>query len=458
MRHTPPEFSSGPTLNHNTPKPLISHPPARPSSELPSEGRDRADDPLDVAVTMQRPALDPARALQVLGPRPNMRGAADSTSEVQVEDILLEVYAEAPPPPSRRSGGPPSSAGAAQQPPAHLSIGKAIAAAVPMAPAESAALDALLRASDPAFLPFAGNEPPRSARPQPTPAFTHPHAAYAAYGHAGADAEPPSVARVAFASADPPIASHGAATPPPPSHPSATSAPARRGRGRALGVVVLIAVGLGAVAGVAVGVRRGTIAELRERAKKTLLAVGGPPGRAAAASTAPPVIASPPPPSLASGPAASGPAASAAMVGSPASPDSGSPAPTSSAPSSAASASVGSPASSAPGPAASASVGSPASSAPRSTASLASPSSASSASVSPSALVDAPPAQAIPPDSTLVTFPESAQGHRVFVDGRAIAVTLAPMPLPCGRHTIRIGSSGKPRVTDLACGQPVTLR
>ena len=445
MRHTPLESSSGPTLNHNTPKPLISHPPSRPGSALPSEGRDRADDPLDVAVTMQRPALEPERAGEILAPR----ATADSTSEVQVEDILLEVYAEAPAPPSRRSGGPLSTAGTAPQPPAHVAIAKAIASAVPMAPAESAALDALLRASDPAFLPFAGGAGPRSARPQTTSAFTHPHAAYASYGGAGADAEPPSVAPVAFASADLPFVSHGAAPQPPASSPSATSPGARRGRGRAIATVVLLAVGLGAAAGAAVGVRRGTIAELRERAK-TLIAVGGPTARAAAASERPAVAspASPPPPSLAS-PGAAG---ATASVGSPPSPDSGSAAPASSAPGSAA------PASSAPGSAASASAGSPASPASGAAASAGPPSAARSASVSPSTPVDALPAQVIPPDSALVTFPEWAQGHRVFVDGRAMAVTLAPMQLPCGRHTLRIGSSGKPRVTDLACGQPVTLR
>jgi len=76
----------------------------------------------------------------------------------------------------------------------------------------------------------------------------------------------------------------------------------------------------------------------------------------------------------------------------------------------------------------------------------------------PSISVNALPPQVIAADSSLVTFPSSAQGHRVFFDGRPMAVTPAPMTLRCGRHMIRIGSSGKPRVTDLACGQPVTLR
>ena len=385
MRHTPAEFSFGPTLNHNTSTPIIPLPPALPRFELLSEGSEWADDPLDVAVTTQRPTLDAARALRVLRPGPRIRSAAgpeaDATSEVQVEDILLEVYAEEPPPPTRRSNGPLSTAGAAPLLPAHVSIANAIASAVPPAPAASAAVDALLRASDPAFLPFGGqlSQAPRS--PTPPSAWTYPH--HQAHGYS-ADQESPSVAPVAFPSAHMPSASHAASMPSAfypdarvlaaaASAASAASAP-ERGRGGALAIwtVGLLVVGLAAGGGVAVGLRNGTFAELRDRAS-TLTSRGASP-KAAAVAPAPPAQE---PPSM---------------------------------------------------------------------------------QVVASISVNALPAQVIAADSSLVTFPSSAQGHRVFFDGRPMAVTPAPMALRCGRHMIRIGSSGKPRVTDLACGQPVTLR
>lgn len=400
MRHTPAEFSFGPTLNHNTSKLLIPLPPALPRFELPSDGSEGADDPLDVAVTTQRPTVDAARALRVLRPGPRItRARVDATSEVQVEDILLEVYAEEPPPPTRRSSGPLSTAGAVPLLPAHASIANAIASAVPPAPAESAAVDALLRASDPAFLPFGGQLSQAPRPPTPPSAWTYPH------HHQGysADQESPSVAPVAFPSAHMPAASH--ASPPPAFHPdsrmlAAAAAAPQRGRGGAIAIwtVGLLVVGLAAGAGVAVGLRNGTFAELRDRAK-TLTSRGESP-KAAAVAPAPPEpssmqVVAPPPVAGATPTVGASPVAPVRPAV---------PAPT------------------------------------------------------PSISVNALPAQAIAPDSSLVTFPASAQGHRVFFDGRPMAVTPAPMTLRCGRHMIRIGSSGKPRVTDLACGQPVTLR
>lgn len=76
----------------------------------------------------------------------------------------------------------------------------------------------------------------------------------------------------------------------------------------------------------------------------------------------------------------------------------------------------------------------------------------------PTVSVDALPKPAVAADSTLVTFPAYARGHRVFVDGRVIAVADgAPTKIKCGRHMIKIGSARRPRVTDLACGREVTL-
>ena len=372
MRHTAAEFSSGPTLNHNTSKPLIPPPPALPRFELPLEGIfDSADDPLDVAVTTQRPTLDATRALRVLRPGPRIRPKVevDATSEVQVEDILLEVYAEEPPPPTRRS---------------------------------------LLRASDPAFLPFGGHAAARPVTPfggfsPPAPLPVVPvHTAYSAYAAYGRpiehDDESPSVAPVAFPSAHMPLVAQGPApqpyhavhaAPPPPKR-------ARRGAAIAIGSVVLVAVGLGTGLGVTVGLRNGALAELRDRAKA--LTSHGESPKAAAAATAP---IDPPPSQVVVAPAPITPPTLAVAPG-----------------------------------------GAP----------------AAQPAATPTISVNALPAQVIAPDAALVTFPPSAQGHRVFFDGRPMAVTPEPMTLRCGRHMVRIGSSGRPRVTDLACGVPVTLR
>ncbi len=75
-----------------------------------------------------------------------------------------------------------------------------------------------------------------------------------------------------------------------------------------------------------------------------------------------------------------------------------------------------------------------------------------------SVAVDALPTPAVPPHVSRVTLSLHAKGHRIFVDGRvAFVASETPMSIPCGRHTVRIGSAGKPRVLDLACGTDVVL-
>lgn len=60
-------------------------------------------------------------------------------------------------------------------------------------------------------------------------------------------------------------------------------------------------------------------------------------------------------------------------------------------------------------------------------------------------------------DFTLVTLPESARGHRIYVDGRVMTVGAEPIKVKCGMHTIKIGSSGKPRSIELPCGRDLTI-
>ena len=367
--------------NHSKPFiPVIPPPPALPRFTLPNEGSEEGVDPLDVAATTQRPALDATRARRVVrraGTPPSLRPSvrADATSEVQVEDILLEVYKEEPPPPTRRSTGVPERR--------ERTSGAAILAAAPL---HNADVDALLRASGAAFVPFGGHSQP------PPP----PH-------QWSADADAPSVAPVAFPSVHIPLSGPHHPMAAPSADPSPRGANAvravrvagrRSGAAIAIWTVVLLVFGLAAGAGGAVAVRNGTYARLRDGAKAAAARAGSKPSAPAAQPVTPSQPVTPP----------------VAMIAPPAAPVAEAPTPVAEAP--------------APLP-----------------------------SVSVSSL----PQPTVAADSSLVTFPVSAQGHRVFFDGRPMAVTSAPMKLRCGRHMIRIGSTGKARVTDLACGREVTL-
>jgi hypothetical protein len=393
-------FVYGRTLNYNRTKPYLPPPPALPRFTMPSEGSGGEDvDPFDVAATTQHPALDPARARKVIR---RTKPKVDATSEVQVEDILMEVYAEDPPPPlTRRSPGAPSIPAVAP----HESIALAIASVVPPPPVQSAAVDALLRASDPAFLPFGGyTQQPRPPTPLafPYPAYaqppSHPYPPQPPHPPHGYDPDSPSVAPVAFPSAH--MALSAPTMPPPASiHANAYARPVapRKGRGAKIAIwtVVLLVLGVGAGAGVTIGVRNGTYARLRDSAKAAAARAGSK-SDVPAAPAAPAAASVPDAPAAAAAPAAPVIAPTADPVAAPAPP----------------------------------------------------------ASVN----VNSLPVPAIAADSSLVTFPASAQGHRVFFDGKPMSVTAEPITLRCGRHMIRIGKTGKPRVTDLACGQAVTLR
>lgn len=435
MRQSAWRFVYGRTLNYNHSKPYIPPPPALPRFAFPfpspsdrgdgdvsarAPGREEAVDPLDAAATAQLPALRASHATSrvrrvVRRAKPKLE--ADSTEEVQVEDILLEVYAEdPPPPPTRRSAGvparPPSGptlpsarserAPVSRPPPAlpvQASIAAAIASVVPPPLAQSAAVDALLRASDPAFAPF-GSSPMRQA---PVSAYAYP-----------VEQDTSSIAPVAFPSMQAFPAMHSGfhdvrqvspslyASAPPPSYvggpllyrgQGVRPAKIRGSRGVAVAVwsVVLVVVGVATGAGIAVGARSGTFAQLRDSAKSAAARAGSkhaePEAQPVSPLPAAPVVAPTTPVVLP--PIAEAPAVAPSV---------------------------------------------PVTSLPQTTI----------------------PA-AIPADSSMVTFPVAAQGHRVFFDGRLLAVTSEPIKLRCGRHMIRIGGSGKARVVDLACGREVTL-
>jgi len=303
--------------------------------------------------------------------------AADSTEEVQVEDILLEAYAEEPPPPlTRRSAGAPP----VPRESARESIAMAIASAVPP-PAQSAAVDALLRASEPSFAPYP-HHPPAQGQ-----GFVHPQPyAYAQPAYAqpsGADFESLSVVPVMMAT-----------TAPPPARPVFANARAKRvNRASVIAIwsSVLLVLGVALGAAVVLGVRNGTYARVRESAKSVAMRSSSKPSTAAAA----------------------------------------------------------------PAPADAQVVAPPAPVQPAQVTAAAAPAPAALPTVSVEALA-APP---IPADSSLVMFPAYARGHRVFIDGRIVAVADGtPTKVKCGRHMVKIGSARKPRVLDFACGREVLVK
>jgi hypothetical protein len=90
-------------------------------------------------------------------------------------------------------------------------------------------------------------------------------------------------------------------------------------------------------------------------------------------------------------------------------------------------------------------------------------SSSSSDSPSPAIAVPVPtvsvetlPSSSVEPNMTLVTF-RAAKDHRIFVDGRVVGSGSEPINIRCGKHTIRIGTHGKSKVTNLPCGGELTL-
>jgi hypothetical protein len=230
-----------------------------------------------------RPGRSPASV------RVRKKISADATAEVQVEDILLEVYAEeAPPPMTRRSPGVEPVAAMAP----HESIAMAIASIVPPAPAQSAAVDALLRASDPAFAPYA--------------AFT-PFAARAGSGSpygAAADYDTPSLGPMMMASAAPPpvlgpISVLGDAR---------AARAKRRGLALAIWATVIVVVGVAAGAAMVMAVRSGTYARFRDGAKSAASRATSKHDAPVAAAAAPA-----PPPEVTAAPAAPSPAAPAGV-------------------------------------------------------------------------------------------------------------------------------------------------
>lgn len=71
--------------------------------------------------------------------------------------------------------------------------------------------------------------------------------------------------------------------------------------------------------------------------------------------------------------------------------------------------------------------------------------------------VDALPKPTIEPDMTLVTFPDRARGHRIYVDKVVLKDASRTVKIKCGKRTIKIGSAGRARSMDLPCGGELSI-
>jgi hypothetical protein len=52
---------------------------------------------------------------------------------------------------------------------------------------------------------------------------------------------------------------------------------------------------------------------------------------------------------------------------------------------------------------------------------------------------------------------QPADGHRVFIDGRLVGEGAGAFSVSCGKHVVKIGSSGRPTPVEVACGASVTV-
>jgi serine/threonine-protein kinase len=63
----------------------------------------------------------------------------------------------------------------------------------------------------------------------------------------------------------------------------------------------------------------------------------------------------------------------------------------------------------------------------------------------------------LPDDTGLLDTPSALWNHRVFVDGQARGAGGDIIRLPCGKHTVRLGSTGRTQTIDVPCGGTVAI-
>ncbi len=59
--------------------------------------------------------------------------------------------------------------------------------------------------------------------------------------------------------------------------------------------------------------------------------------------------------------------------------------------------------------------------------------------------------------TTLLSTANASPNHRIFFDGRVVGETPTAIEVPCGKHTVQLGSAGTSRSLDLPCGQELVI-
>jgi hypothetical protein len=351
---------------------------------------DEVVDPSEAVATAPRAAMTPARVARA------MRGRADSTQEVKVEDILLEVWTD--PPPSRRVP-------AAQPTSSTRPASSAHRAPSSPSPSEQRAVDALLADPEPrvemAPPPSAWAPPPMSASAWPSPARAFSTPPLPLPAHVDDEAPPPSIAPV---TASVEIVSGARAR-------ELVAASSNASPSGSAGRILLVGLCL-LLAGLAMGV---AIAFAFPEGPLGRLLRAAPNGRAVAVATsAPPAVAPAAQPAPAMQPAPATPRAPAAAAPR---------APVAAAP---------------PAPVVTPQVP------------VAAP--APIAVPAPAA----PAARSVPSGGVLV-LPPNAAGHRVWIDRTVVDGSSRSIEVPCGPHKVKVGSHGHARRVVVPCGGTLTL-
>ncbi len=61
------------------------------------------------------------------------------------------------------------------------------------------------------------------------------------------------------------------------------------------------------------------------------------------------------------------------------------------------------------------------------------------------------------PQMAEISTEKAQPHHRIFVDDKVVGETPSTVPVPCGKHTVKLGSAGKPQPIDVACGERVEV-
>jgi serine/threonine-protein kinase len=68
-----------------------------------------------------------------------------------------------------------------------------------------------------------------------------------------------------------------------------------------------------------------------------------------------------------------------------------------------------------------------------------------------------PPPPAVPEGMGMLVTTDAARGRRIFVDEKVVGQTPQSVAVPCGKHTVRLGSAGKPQSIEVPCAGEIVV-